>query len=175
MANLIRGQVPFKVAGREYFVQYGTRELAEAQGALGFHRPPPQPDVLEEVDVPDVDGQGRPRVDDQLRPVFRRQRVLVDAAERQRRMIASFEACLMNPDPEASIEFLRVGLGPWQRSEGVRLSMEQVHDIAQGLGLTRLRLLHMKAISLGAYLTGEEAEEDAGRGKDGSAASASST
>ncbi len=42
MANPNRGEVAFTALGREMFVQYGTREIAEAQAALGFHRPDPQ-------------------------------------------------------------------------------------------------------------------------------------
>ena len=161
MANPIRGEVAFTAGGREMFVQYGTREIAAAQAALGFHRPnPQQPDVAEDVDVP-VYADGRPKLDSRQRPVFRRQRVLVDARERQRRMIQAFDACLMNPDPEASVAFLRVGLHPWQRSTGSKHTEEAVQEIVQALGLERIRLLHMQALSLGCYLTGEEAEEEA--------------
>jgi hypothetical protein len=170
MANLIRGEVPFRAAGRDLFVQYGTREIAEAQTALGFHRPDPyQRDVVEEVDEA-VAG----KVDEAGLQVFRRQRVLIDAAERQRRMVAAFEACVMRPDPEASVVFLRVGLQPWQRSTGTKLSDDDVWAIVNGLGLAAINLLHWKAISNGSYLKGEE-DGGEGSGKAESAVSASST
>lgn len=108
MANLLRGEVPFTALGCEMFVQYGTRELAEAQTALGFRRPDPQqPDLAEAVDeVVEKDG---------VRTV-QRLTVVVDAAMRQARMIKAFEACLMNPDPEAALIFFRIGLRPWERA-----------------------------------------------------------
>ncbi len=149
------------------YIQYGTREIAEAQGALGFHRPDPQqPNVTEEVDVAVyVDAaEEKQRLDDKLQPVFRHQRVLVDARERQRRLVAAFDACLMNPDPAASVVFFRVGLRPWQRAHGVKHTEEAVTELVQALGLSRIRLLHMRALADGCYLTGEEAEEDEGKG-----------
>ncbi|KKK76434.1 hypothetical protein LCGC14_2863660, partial [marine sediment metagenome] len=86
MANPNRGEVAFTALGREMFVQYGTREIAEAQAALGFHRPDPQqPNVAEDVDVPvyaDA-AQEKPKLDGRQRPVFRRQRVLIDAREQK--------------------------------------------------------------------------------------------
>lgn len=173
---MIRGQVPFRAAGREFFLQYGTRELAEAQAALGFRRPSSQqPDIVEEADVVVEDSRGQPKLDDEGQPTYRRQKVLVNAVERQRRVIAGFEACLLNPDPEAVIAFIRIGLRPWQRSQGVTMSEEQVQEIVNAVGLTRLRLLHMEAISLGSYLTGDELEEESGSGKAESAVPASST
>ncbi len=173
MANLNRGEVPFRASGRELFIQYGTREIAEAQTALGFHRPDPyQRDVVEESDEA-VQENGKPKLDKTGQQVFRRRRVLVDATERQRRMLAAFEACLMNPDPEAAMTFFRVGLGPWCRQTGVRLSDEGFWDIVKALGLTEINLLHFRAITYGAYLKGETEEE--GEGKAASGPSASST
>ncbi len=149
------------------FIQYGTREIAEAQGALGFHRPDAQqPDVAEDVDVPVyVDAaEEKPKLDDKRQPLFRRQRVLVDARERQRRLVAAFDACLMNPDPAASVVFFRVGLMPWQRANGVKHTNGAAEELVQALGLSKIRLLHMQALADGSYLTGEEAEEDEGKG-----------
>jgi hypothetical protein len=175
MANLMRGQVRFRATGRELYLQYGTREIAEAQGALGFHRPnPQQPDVLEEVDVA-LHEKGKPKLDAAGRPTFRREQVLVDAAERQRRMIAAFEACLLNPDPAASVSFLRIGLRPWQRDQNVKLEDGAIERIVDELGFTKLRLLHVRAVSLGSYLTGDEVEEEDGEGKAASAGPAASS
>lgn len=175
MANPIRGQVPFKVLGRDFYIQYGTREIAEVQAALGFRRPDPQqPDTVEEVDVPVyLDGnEERPKLDDDGQQVFRRQRVLVNARERQRRMLAAFDACIMNPDPEAKVAFLRVGLRPWQREHpGRQYTEEWLQGIVQALGLTRIGMLHLEALAQGCYLTGEEADDE---GK-AEAASVSST
>jgi len=172
VANLIRGEVPFRALGRELFIQYGTREIAEAQTALGFHRPDPyQPDVVEEVDEA-VEEKGKPKVDKAGLQVFCRRRLLIDAGERQRRMLAAFEACLMNPDPEAALVFFRIGLGPWQRQSGTHLSEEGFQDIVRALGLAEIKLLHFKAVTFGAYLKGEEEE---GEGKAQGAVSVSST
>lgn len=175
MANMNRGQVPFTVHGRQMYLQYGTREIAEAQAALGFRRPDPQqPDVVEDVDVPVfVDAQRETaKVDDDGLPIFRRERVLVNAAERQRRMLAAFDACILNPDPEAKVAFLRIGLRPWQREQSATFTEEWFDGVVQALGLTRIGLLHMQALSDGCYLTGEEADDE---GKAEGAASASST
>jgi hypothetical protein len=172
MPNLVRGEVPFSAAGRELFLAYGTREIAEAQAALGFRRPDPfQPDVAEEIDSPVEDKPGEPKLDASGLPVFRRLRVLVDAGERQRRMLAAFEAVLMNPDPEGLLTFIRIGLRPWERHNGAKLSDEGFHGIVQALGLVRLKMLHFQAVSFGSYLKGEETDE----GKAVGAASASST
>lgn len=167
MANIIRGEVPFRAAGRDMFVCYGTRELAEAQTALGFRRPNPhQPDLVEEVDQPveelGEDGQSRLK-QDAAGVVYRRTRVLVDAAMRQRRMIDHFEACWMRPDPEAALICFRVGLRPWERRTGTRLTEEQFDAITRQLGLAKIHLLHMEAVSAGLYLQGEEEEESGGK------------
>lgn len=160
MANLLRGQVEFEAVGLTLYVCYGTREIAEAQAALGFRRPDPhQPDVAEDVDIMTEAG-------------IQRQRVIVDATMRQARMIAAFEACLMNPDPEAALIFFRVGLRPWERETGTKLSEETIHKLVRAIGLMRMRSLHFTAIQYGAYLKGEE--ED-GPGKAAGVASASST
>ncbi len=173
MANLIRGEVPFRAAGRELFLQYGTREIAEVQAALGFRRPDPfQADVVEEVDVAVEEG-GKPKVDE-LGEVFRRRRLLVDASERQRRMVAAFEACWMDPDPEAAVVFLRYGLRPWERQSGAKLTEEAFHEIVRAIGLARMKTLHFQAIAFGIYLKGEE-DGGESRGKGESVASASTT
>lgn len=176
MANIIRGEVPFRASGRDMFVQYGTRELAEAQTALGFRRPDPhQPDVVEETDQPveelGEDGQSRVKRDE-AGVVYRKTRILVDAAVRQRRMIAAFEACWMQPDPEAALTCFRIGLRPWERKNGARLSDEQFEAITRSLGLAKVHLLHLEAVSVGLYLKGEEEE---GEGKAAGVVSVSST
>lgn len=177
MANAIRGEAPFTVrGGEERFICYGTREIAEVQSALGFRRPDSQqPDVVEEIDEPIFDTSGpkevgagmlgvpKQKTDGKGRPVFRRTRVLVDAKERQRRMIAGFNACLLNPDPEAVLTFFRIGLGPWQRKLSVKLDHEAIMKIVDSLGLTRIQLLHQQALSLGCYLFGDEIEADEGK------------
>ncbi len=173
MANLIRGEVPFRASGRDLFVQYGTREIAEIQAALGFRRPDPfQPDVVQEVDIAVEEG-GKPKVDE-LGEVFRRRRILVDASERQRRMVAAFEACWMNPDPEAAVVFFRYGLRPWERQSGAKLTEEAFHEIVRAVGLTQMKTLHFQAISFGIYLKGEEDGGESG-GKAESGGSASTT
>lgn len=178
MANLVRGEVPFVAAGREMFLAYGTREIAEAQAALGFRRPDPfQPDVAEEIDSPVFEPattEGRPptpKLDAAGLPVFRRVRTLVDAAERQRRMLAAFEATLMQPDPEGLLTFFRIGLRRWERQSGTKLSEEAFQQAVDRLGLVKLRTMHYQAVSFGSYLNGDEADE----GKAEGAASASST
>lgn len=174
MANLNRGEIPFRARGRELYLQYGTREIAEVQTALGFHRPDPyQPDTLEEIAEPVLEG-GKPKLDAEGMEVYRRRRVRVDAVERQRRMLAAFEACLMNPDPEATLVFFRIGLGPWQRATQTRLVDEGFYEVVRELGLNEIKLLHYKAITFGSYLKGE-ADEEEGEGKAGSAGPASST
>lgn len=183
MANENRGEAPFTVrGGEERFICYRTRELAEVQSALGFRRPDPQqPDVVEDIDEPVFDTSGpkavgaipKQKTDGKGRPVFKRTRVLVDAKERQRRMIAGFNACLQNPDPEAVLTFFRIGLGPWQRKLGVKLDHESVMNIIDSLGLTRIQLLHQQTLGLGCYLFGDEIEADEGKAQ--GAESASST
>jgi hypothetical protein len=49
-------------------------------------------------------------------------------------------------------------LRPWQRANGVKHTEEAAQDLVQALGLERIRLLHMQALSSGCHLTGEEAE-----------------
>lgn len=176
MANIIRGEVPFRAAGRDLFVCYGTREVAEVQTALGFRRPSPhQPDVAEEVDEPveelGADGQRKPKTD-ALGVVYRKVRVLVDAAVRQRRMIDAFQAVWMQPDPDAALVCFRVGLQRWERQHGVKLSEQDFGAIVQALGLARIHLLHMEAVSVGLYLKGEEEDSE---GKAESVVSVSST
>jgi hypothetical protein len=177
MANIFRGEVPFKALGRDFFVRYGTREIAEVQAALGFHRPDPfLPEVAEEIDEPvteHVDGKERPKLDASGQ-VFRRERRLVDADTRQRRMLSAFEATMMNPDPEAVLVFFRASLRPWERSEGHSISDATFHALVDALGMVRLKELHMGALAYGVYLKGlDQVEREEGEGK-AAAASASS-
>ena len=88
-------------------------------------------------------------------------------------MVAGFNACLLNPDPEALLVFFRIGLGPWQRKTGVKLAHETVLKMIDSLGLTKLQLLHQQALAIGCFLTGDE-ENEADEGKAQGAASASS-
>lgn len=159
MANQSRGQVPFRALGRDLFIQYGCREIAEIQTALGFRRPDPfTPDVVEDVDEPVAGPGGAQKVDDKGVPVFVRRKILVNAKERQRRMLVAFDACLLNPDPEAAVGLLRVGLRPWQRETSQRLPDELFGRIVDSLGLERIKMLHFEALSSGVYLAGEESE-----------------
>jgi hypothetical protein len=87
-------------------------------------------------------------------------------------MVAAFEACFMRPDPVASLTLFRISLKPWERASGKALTDEEFAAVANALGLARINLLHFGAVTLGAYLKGEE--ED-GAGKAESGASASST
>jgi hypothetical protein len=164
MPNMNRGEVPFRAAARDLFVCYETPEIAAIQAALGFRRPDPfQPDVVEEVDEPvtekDAKGFPKPKLDEKGLAVFRRTRILVDAAERQRRMIAAFEAMWMQPDPEAALVIFRIGLRPWERQSATKLSDDAFLEIARALGLARINLLHMQAVAHGVYLKGEEDDE----------------
>lgn len=179
MANLFRGEVPFRAGGRELYVRYGTREIAEVQAALGFQRADPfLKDEVEDVDVPvfeRVDSKRRPKLDAAGLQEFRRERILVDADVRQARMVAAFEAVLLNPDPAAAVTFFRVGLRPWQREAGVKFTEDQVLELVDELGLVSLKTLHAKALSFGSYLKGtQDQEEESGEGK-AQAAAASST
>ena len=172
MANLLKGEVPFKAADRDMFVRYGTPEIAEIQAALGYRRPDPfQPDIVEEIDVA-VEEKGRPKLDDAGLAVFKRERLLVDASERQRRMMRAFEACWMDPDPEALLVFFRAGLKSWERLSGTALTKDAFREIVDALGLARLKILHIQAITFGCYLQGAE-DGGEGAGKVASAESVS--
>ena len=133
MANLLRGEVPFSAAGRDLFLQYKTREVAEIQAALGFRRPDPfQPDTVEDVGVvlstdPEMLGT---------------RQMIIDADERQRRMVAAFEAAWMNPDPQAALVCFRIGLQPWERQTGTKLTDAAFHEIVDAVGLATLKLLN---------------------------------
>jgi len=164
MANLLRGQVPFEAAGRALYLCYTTSEIAQIQTALGFRRPDPfQPDHVEEVDVPVMekvgDKGGVRQKRDEKGPVFRLERKVIDAAERQARMISAFEACWMRPDPEASLIIFRIGLRQWEREKGTKLTDAGFDEIAQALGLGEINLLHMQAVAHGVYLNGQESDE----------------
>jgi hypothetical protein len=145
VANQYRGQTPFRALGREMFLVYGVRELAEAWSALGFRRPDPlAPPVVEERDEPLVDGRtGDPVLDEQGLPTFRRRRVYLDAAGRQQRVQDAFDAAFTNPTiPDRRI-CVRLGLGRWEKAAGVRLSEDEFEQLCDELGLEGLSALHI--------------------------------
>ncbi len=136
MANAHRGETPFKVGGRDLFVFYGTRELAEMQAALGFRRPDPfAPSVLIEEDV---------RLNGGDRVAHRS--VLLDAKERQRKTLEAFDAALLNPDPEALFACLRIGVSRWEKAKSKILERDEWFEILNSLGLPKARQLHLEAI-----------------------------
>jgi len=170
MANLLRGQVPFKALGRDLYIQYTTTAIAEAQAALGFRRPDPLlPDVLQEVDeLQFLDAaQTKPKVGEDGLPVYVRRPVLLNAQERQRRMVEAFEACIIHPDPAAAVAFFRAGLKPWLSAQARAVPDGFVGSVVDALGLERIRLLHAEALTLGVWLAGGEDDD---RGKEQSAA-----
>lgn len=166
MANLLRGQVPFKALDRDLYIQYTTTAIAEVQAALGFRRPDPlQPDVLQEVDEQQFLDLARtkPKLDNEGRPVYVRRPVLLNANERQRRMVDAFEACLIHPDPAAAVVFFRAGLKPWLATQVRALPDGFVADVIDALGLQRIQLLHADALAQGVWLAGREEDDDQGK------------
>jgi len=122
MPNEHRGEISFGALGRELFVVYGTREIAEAWSALGFRRPDPfQPVAFEEVD-------GR--------------RVRIGFAERYQRVKDAFDAVFINPDPEALRKCIRCALGRWERQGGTKLSDVEFEQLCDEQGLAGLAKLH---------------------------------
>lgn len=163
MANQYRGQTPFRALGREMFVVYGLQEIAEAWSALGFRRPDPlAPPVAEERDEPLFDGRtGDPLIDEQGLPVFRRRRVLLDAAARQQRVQESFDACFTNPDVPARIACLRIGLRRWEKTSGHTLTADEFQALCDELGAEGLGALHISAL-INATRSGPATEEGGG-------------
>lgn len=147
MANRHRGETPFRVGGREAFVFYGTRELAEMQSALGFRRPDPfAPAQIIEEDVRVDGGDG-----------LLRQKVLLDAKERQRRTLEAFDAALLNPDPVALFACLRIGMVRWEKANRP-LTSDDWHGMLDALGLPRARQLHLEAILNSCFWTPPDEE-----------------
>lgn len=145
MANQYRGQTPFRALGREMFLVYGVRELAEAWSALGFRRPDPlAPPLAEERDEPLVDGRtGDPVLDEQGLPKFRRRRVYLDAAGRQQRIQDAFDAAFTNPTIPDRRTCVRIGLARWEKAAGSRLTEDEFEALCDELGLEGLSALHM--------------------------------
>lgn len=177
MANQHRGQTPFRALGREMFVVFGLQEIAEAWSALGFRRPDPlAPPLAEERDEPVYDGRtGDPTVDEQGLPVFRRRRVLLDAAARQQRVQEAFDATFTNPDVPARIACLRIGLRRWEKEAGHALTPVEFQTVCDELGVEGLAALHVAALINATR--GAPASDEGGGGDPNapSAAPASST
>lgn len=179
MANQHRGQTPFRALGREMFLVYQTRELAEAWSALGFRRADPlAPPVAEERDEPVLDKRtGDPVIDEAGLPTFRRRRVLLDAAGRQQRIQDAFDAVFTNPDIPARRTCLRIGLARWEREAGHRLTDDEFEQVCDELGLEGLSALHFAAfINATRAEVGEQTEgRDPNAPGAGPASSTSST
>jgi len=145
--NPHRGQTPFRALGREMYMVYGTRELAEAWLALGFRRPDPYaPPVAEEWDELRRDPTtGEPVIDERGLPLFSRRRGLVDAATRQQRVQEAFDACFTNPEIPARRACLRIGLQRWEREAGAKLSDDEFERLCDELGFEGMLSLHIAA------------------------------
>lgn len=164
MANQYRGQTPFRALGREMFVVYGLQEIAEAWSVLGFRRPDPlAPPLAEERDEPVYDGRtGDPVTDEQGLPVFRRRRVLLDAAARQQRVQEAFDAAFTNPDVPARIACLRIGLRRWEKAAGHTLTPEEFQSLLDELGAEGIGALHITALINATRGPAQPAEEGGG-------------
>lgn len=191
MANQYRGQTPFRALGREMYVVYMTKELAEAWSALGFRRADPlAPPVAEERDEPVRDTKtgdpvydaligpdGQPVTDpetgevvaDRDRPRFVRRRVLLDAAGRQQRMQDAFDAVFTNPDIPARRTCIRIGLQRWEQEVGQKLTADEFEQLCDELGLEGLSALHVAAF---INATRVPPLKESGSGRDPNASSA---
>lgn len=147
MANQHRGQTSFRALGREMYLVYGTREIAEAWAALGFRRPDPlAPPLVEDRDEPMLDPKtGDPVVDEQGLQRFVRRRAFLDAAGRQQRVQEAFDACFSNPEVPARRTCVRIGLGRWEKEAGARISDDEFERLCDELGLEGLSALHVAA------------------------------
>ncbi len=177
MANQHRGQTGFRALGREMYLVYGTREIAEAWSALGFRRADPlAPPLAEERDEPALDKTtGNPLVDE-TGPVFVRRRVLLDAATRQERVQEAFDAVFTNPEVPARRTCVRIGLRRWEREVGQPLSDEEFERLCDELGLGGLSALHVAAwINACRVPPAEESPAEAGEGRSPKGSTAFST
>lgn len=147
MANQHRGQTPFRALGREMYLVYGTRELAEAWQALGFRRADPlAPPVVEDRDEPVRDRDtGDPVLDEAGLPRFVRRRAFLDAAGRQQRAQEAFDAVFSNPDIPARRTCLKIGLQRWEKEAGAKLTEDEFEDACDELGIEGLSSLHVAA------------------------------
>lgn len=151
MPNEHRGEVTFRALGRELFLVYGTREIAEAWSALGFRRPDPlQPVAFEEVD-------GR--------------RAKVGFPERYQRTKDAFDIVFTNPDPEALRKILRIGLGRCERASGAKMSDGDFELLCDELGMAGLGALHV-ATYINALQSTPGADDGAAEDSDPNAQSA---
>jgi len=145
VANQHRGQTPFRALGREMYLVYGVRELAEAWSALGFRRPDPYaPPLVEDRDEPMRDPEtDDPMLDEQGLPRFLRRRVYLDAAGRQQRVQEAFDACFSNPEIPARRTCIRIGLQRWEKEAGAPLTENEFELLCDDLGLEGLTALHV--------------------------------
>jgi hypothetical protein len=146
MANHHRGETSFRAGGRECFVVYGTREIAEIQTALGFRRPNPfEPPTYEDVQ----EEQTRELEPGKTVTEIVTKRIRVDYAERYRRVQDAFDGLWLNcfKDPGALRVCVRAGLQRWaaQACEGGKLTDEIFDAIADDLGLEGLAAVHAAA------------------------------
>jgi hypothetical protein len=137
-----RGETAFSAGGREYYLVYGTWEIAEMQSTLGFHRPDPYaPTTWEEVEQ--KDGQ--------------KLRVELTWAERNSRVLTAFDGTFTNPGPQDLRTMVRIGLHRWERLNG---SLDpQFEAICDALGLVGLQTLHLRAVTNGLRASSPEDED----------------
>lgn len=178
MANQHRGQTPFRALGRDMYLVYGTRELAEAWSALGFRRADPlAPQLVEDRDEPVRDGAtGDPVLDEAGLPRFVRRRAFLDAAARQQRVQEAFDACFSNPEIPARRTCVRIGLQRWEKEAGARLPDDEFERMCDELGLDGLSALHVAAFINAVRVPPVEGAQSEGRDPNApSAGPASST
>lgn len=179
MANHHRGETPFTVGGREAFVVYGTREIAEIQTALGFRRPSPlEPTRYEDVEVEKTTELEPGKTITQIVT----ERVAVDFGERYRRVQAAFDGLWLNAFSDATVlrTFLRHGLSRWAKGacKAGTLSDEEFEAIADELGVEGMYALHVAAwmnVSPTPRPQGEAEQQEGDDPKRRSAEEASST
>lgn len=147
MANAHRGETAFSAGGRDYYLVYGTWEIAEMQSALGFHRPDPFAPVTWE-DVETKDGT--------------KVRVELTWSERNARVLAAFDATFTNPGPGDLWKMVRIGLRRWEKANG-KLGDAEFEAICDALGLVGLQGLHLQAVTNGLRASSPEDEADSKR------------
>lgn len=144
MANEHRGETPFRALGRDYYLVYGTRELANIRTALGFRRPDPMaPTTIEDVESEiEVELPGEPGKWQKQR---QRKTITVGFALRNQRVLEAFEAVFMNPGPDELLIMVREGLRRWEKETGHQITPEEFEGLTDRIG--ELRLLHFRAVS----------------------------
>lgn len=175
--NEHRGDVPFRALGRELFLAYRTSGLAKMQSALGFRRPDPLAaptweEIVTEEELEDVTDPGKWV----KTAVTKRQ--LIGFTERQARILSAFEAVFLNPGPGDLLVMVRIGLEPWEKQTGTKLTDEEFENLAIEFGQVGLRDLHFRTV--GAALGGGEegkpaAGDDDPNGESAAAVSSTST